>query len=269
MNDSVQTGNPAGPHARAGRGFTLIELLVVIAIIAILAAMLLPALALAKEKGRRTRCLSNLRQIGIGMHLYAGDNADRVLEARRETPTTAPIVQLAINQVDEGPAKTVGLILSSNYTYSIWSCPNRPTFPVFENDYKQWSIGYQYFGGIPTWHNDVGSGLWPSRSPVKIGSSRPHWTLAADTVIKIDGTWGGGRDSAYKDAPQHRGTRGNVPVGGNQVFIDGSARWFKAERMLYLHTWAPGGSRICYFYQDDTDFDPALRSQLALIKFRP
>src|ERR1041384_6594046 len=86
MNDSTFYRRGVTSSNQRLTAFTLIELLVVIAIIAILAAMLLPALAKAKDKAIRTQCQNNVKQIVLGMHMYVTDNREFLPEPNWNSP---------------------------------------------------------------------------------------------------------------------------------------------------------------------------------------
>jgi prepilin-type N-terminal cleavage/methylation domain-containing protein len=253
--------------------FTLIELLVVIAILGILAALLLPALVGAKQ-AVKANCMSQLHQIGVGMTVYATDHNDYFLSCRPTSPGRNPTSfnQRALNPAPAAAAATLGLDPTmTNGVSKIWCCPTIAAYgnglPTYQEDFKQFLIGYQYLGGITWWYNSAFPNGTPSYSPVRMSQSHATWVLTADCLCKyIDSgpdqaNWYvGGNGPLYVP---HLRKNTNHPDGANEGLVDGSVSWVKWESTLELTEYRASYDHN-YFYQAELPaaFTPSIIASL-------
>ena len=207
-------------------GFTLIELLVVIAIIAILAAMLLPSLTKARAKSRDIACLSQLRQIGIALMLYADDHAGALV------PGAIPIQGATdirwYNILDAYMGGTDRDFESPNRP--AWQlCPSKVITPM-----SAWAVGYgwNHFGGSP--YGD-GGGFGYTYNDATTGNGR-GWGSKLDQVNKPSRTivFGDSRDSWAPDP-------GNVWQNGFLYPLTGQELWRANRHMGRGNYWMVDG----------------------------
>jgi prepilin-type N-terminal cleavage/methylation domain-containing protein len=241
----------------SSRGFTLIELLVVIAIIAVLAALLLPALAAAKEKGRRASCKSSLHQFGLALHMYGDDNTQKLLSGAPNPDYPPDDDHLPL--ISESSSNSI-----VQYTKSVkmLSCPSFGDWAIRDNARVEvvlygFVIGYNYHGGHTNtpWQPIVpGGGTWIS--PQKL-TDKPDLVLLSD-MNDWSPLYDGGRSFVpHAKAgpvvqsldPSNSGLRGTASIaagakGGNLGLVDGSVAWKKIEFMKVYRgsqQWADDG----------------------------
>ena len=206
------------------RGFTLIELLVVIAIIAILAAILFPVFARAREKARAISCLSNLKQLGVGIMMYAQDYDECVMPGN--------------------------LCNNGDHVQHWWSDPNGRIQPYVKNTQilvcpsDPSGIGYGYNYNLNNGGDSGTTGCYSAG-----GRPLAKFTRPADTGVLADADVGcrypgNGGSSLWGWHPAGYnmcgGVSGRHNDGANITFADGHAKWLNKDKFAPGTTlWTP------------------------------
>jgi prepilin-type N-terminal cleavage/methylation domain-containing protein/prepilin-type processing-associated H-X9-DG protein len=257
-------------HHRNRSAFTLIELLVVIAIIAILAAILFPVFAQARDKARSVSCLSNMRQLGTAFMMYLQDYDEVVLPRYQACPSTGPTgptqklwTDTMMPYVKNKQIFVCGSGQNTSFCdqWTTWDA----TIPA-TNTRGRLSIGYNQT--ISGWYNTTPDGCGAMILP-----SIPQIQYPAKNVMFADSVSGdlagGFRGYLFGNTglnvPYTATSAGSIAArhgeGTNLTFFDGHAKWYKGVALL----WKPNATINCA----DTSYwlNPAMDINDAHVKF--
>ncbi len=248
-----------GQNRRRSAAFTLIELLVVIAIIAILAAILFPVFAQARESARAISCLSNIKQLGLGMVMYAQDYDESFPGSRMYCvdKTTGQVVTgsgacLNTQGSDDNVFGWHSAIKPYVKNYQLHTCPSNSQRDFATEDWdKNFKVSYAVSG--VTLYDFRSIDTYPDVGGHNVPTTQAKVQRPAETIMILESTWGNtdlGDWVARKDNPPacqwgedgfflHRGKHGIA----NWAFFDGHAKAIKVNKV-----WARQGPAPSYNY---------------------